>query len=198
MLISERLAGVKQKESEPFIMEIPPYRMPTLNNVVLRTWQELKDFLYRAAPLFIAGVIVVWFLTHFPTDVPAAGAETWAGQLGHLFSPLFHPLGIHWQETIALLFGLIAKEIVVGALAVIYGSSDLSNQVIQHISPLQGLSFMMFTLFYTPCVATIAAIKAESGSWKITLFSLALGLVIAWLASLTLYQTGLALGDRNL
>jgi len=180
---------------EPFIMEIPPYRMPTLNNVVLRTWQELKDFLYRAASLIIAGVIVVWFLTHFPADVPAAGAETWAGQLGQLLSPLFQPLGIHWQETVALIFGLIAKEIVVGAIAVIYGG-DLSNQVVQHISPLQGLSFMIFTLFYTPCVATIAAIKAESGSWRITLFSLVLGLVVAWFASLILYQTGLILGFR--
>jgi len=179
---------------EPFIMEIPPYRMPTLNNVALRTWQELKDFLCRATPLIIAGVIVVWFLTHFPADVPAAGANTWAGQLGHLLSPLFQPLGIHWQETVALIFGLIAKEIVVGALVVIYGSSDLSNQIIQHISPLQGLSFMTFTLFYTPCVATIAAIRAESGSWRITLLSLFLGLVTAWLASLMLYQTGLVLG----
>ncbi|MCD6389903.1 MAG: ferrous iron transport protein B [Desulfobulbaceae bacterium] len=187
-----RIAG----KPEPFIMEIPPYRMPTISGVALKTRQELKDFLYRAAPLIIAGVIVVWFLTHFPADVPAAGAETWAGRLGHLFSPLFNPLGIHWQETVALLFGLIAKEIVVGAMAVIYGGGDLSNQVFQHISPLQGLSFMVFTLFYTPCVATIAAIKAESGSWKITLFSLILGLVIAWLASLVLYQTGLALGLR--
>jgi len=181
---------------EPFIMEIPPYRMPTLNNVVLRTWQELKDFLYRAVSLIIAGVIVVWFLTNFPADVPAAGAETWAGQLGQLLSPLFYPLGIHWQETVALIFGLIAKEIVVGAIAVIYGGGDLSNQVVQHISPLQGLSFMIFTLFYTPCVATIAAIKAESGSWKITLFSLVLGLIVAWFASLLLYQTGLTLGFR--
>lgn len=163
--------------------------------MVLRTWQELKDFLYRAASLIIAGVIVVWFLTHFPADVPAAGAETWAGQLGQLLSPLFQPLGIHWQETVALIFGLIAKEIVVGAIAVIYGG-DLSNQVVQHISPLQGLSFMIFTLFYTPCVATIAAIKAESGSWRITLFSLVLGLVVAWFASLILYQTGLILGFR--
>ena len=181
---------------EPFIMEIPPYRMPTLNNMILRTRQELKDFLYRAAPLIIAGVIAVWFLTHFPADVPAAGAHTWAGQLGQLLSPLFQPLGIHWQETVALIFGLIAKEIVVGALAVVYGGGDLSNQVVQHISPLQGLSFMVFTLFYTPCVATIAAIKAESGSWKITLFSLVLGLVTAWFASLLLYQTGLVLGFR--
>ncbi len=185
-----RIAG----EPEPFIMEIPPYRMPTLNNVALRTWQELRDFLFRAAPLIVAGVIVVWFLTHFPTGVPTAGAETWAGQIGHLLSPVFHPLGIHWQETVALLFGLIAKEIVVGAMAVIYGTGDLPSQVMQHISPLQGLSFMVFTLFYVPCVATIAAIKAESASWRITLFSLVLGLVIAWLASLLLYQTGLALG----
>lgn len=185
-----RMAG----KSEPFIMEVPPYRLPTLNSVGLRTWQQLKDFLYQAAPLIVAGVIVVWFLTHFPTDVPAAGAESWAGKLGQFFSPLFHPLGIHWQEIVALLFGFIAKEIVVGAMAVIYGGGDLSHQIIQHISPLQGLSFMVFTLLYTPCVATIAAIRAESGSWKVTLFSFFLGLAVAWVASFLLYQSGLILG----
>ena len=185
-----RMAG----KSEPFIMEIPPYRMPTFNNVWLRTWRQLKDFLCQAAPLIVAGVIVVWFLTYFPADVPAAGAESWAGQLGQFFSPLFHPLGIHWQEIVALLFGFIAKEIVVGALAVIYGGGDLSNQIIQHISPLQGLSFMVFTLFYTPCVATIAAIRIESGSWTVTLYSFFLGLAVAWVASLLLYQSGLILG----
>jgi len=190
LLKSLRIAG----KSEPFIMEIPPYRLPTVKSVALRTWQELKDFLYQAATLIVVGVVLVWLLTHFPTDVPSASAKTWAGQLGQFFSPMFTPLGIHWQETVALLFGFIAKEIVIGALAVIYGGANLKIQVAAHITPMQGLSFMLFTLLYTPCIATLAAIRAESRSWRITILSLVLGLGSAWIASFLLYQVGLAMG----
>ena len=181
-------------EPEPFIMEIPPYRLPTLRSIALRTGQELKDFLYRAATLIVAGVILVWILTHFPTGVAPASAESWAGRLGQALAPLFHPIGIQWQETVALLFGFIAKEIVIGALAVIYGGADLQRQIATHITPLQGLGFMVFTLLYTPCIATLAAIRAESRSWRITGLGLLLGLVSAWLASLLLYRAGLLLG----
>jgi len=192
LLKTLRIAG----KPEPFIMEIPPYRLPAIKSVALRTWQELKDFLYQAATLIVAGVVVVWLLTHFPADVPSASAETWAGQLGQVFSPVFTPLGIYWQETVALLFGFIAKEVVIGALAVIYGGADLKAQVAAHITPLQGLSFMLFTLLYTPCIATIAAIRAESRSWRITMLSLVLGLGSAWIASFLLYQAGLLMGYR--
>ncbi len=181
-------------QPEPFIMEIPPYRLPILRSVLLRSWQEMKDFLYRAATLIVAGVLVVWLLTHLPVNQPVAGADTWAGLLGRSVSPLFEPLGIDWHETIALLFGFIAKEIVIGALAVIYGGADLSARIASQVTPLQGLSFMLFVLLYTPCVATVAAIRAESQSWRITFLSLALGLGTAWLASLALYQGGRALG----
>jgi len=190
LLKSLRIAGIP----EPFIMEIPPYRLPSVRGVILRTWQELKDFLYRAATLIVAGVMVVWLLTHFPADVPPASAETWAGQLGQFFSPVFLPLGIQWQETIALLFGFIAKEIVIGAMAVIYGGASLSTQVSLHITPLQGLSFMLFVLLYTPCIATVAAIRVESRSWRITILSVVLGLGSAWIVSLLLYQAGLVMG----
>lgn len=190
LLKTLRIAG----KPEPFIMEIPPYRFPMIKSVALRTWQELKDFLYQAATLIIAGVVVVWLLTHFPADVPSASADTWAGQLGQFFSPMFTPLGIHWQETVALLFGFIAKEIVIGALAVIYGGVNLKIQIAAHITPLQGFSFMLFTLLYTPCIATLAAIRAESRSWRITILSLVLGLGSAWISSFLLYQTGLVIG----
>jgi len=181
-------------EPEPFIMEIPPYRLPTLRSIALRTGQELKDFLYRAATLIVAGVILVWLLTHLPAGVAPASASSWAGQLGRAFNPLFQPLGIQWQETVALLFGFVAKEIVIGALAVIYGGSDLSHQIAAQITPLQGLSFMVFTLLYTPCIATLAAIHAESRSWRVTGLSLLLGILSAWLAALLVYQGGRLMG----
>ena len=179
---------------EPFIMEIPPYRLPTLRSISLRTWYELKDFLFRAATLIVAGVLVVWLLIHMPADVPPGSAATWAGQLGHMLTPVFYPLGIGWQETVALIFGFIAKEIVVGGLAVIYSGSDVAGQMISHITPLQSISFMLFCLLYTPCIATIATIWSESRSIKITLLSLVSGLGIAWITSFVFYQSGLLFG----
>lgn len=188
-----KVGGIAGKP-EPFIMEIPPYRLPTISSVALRSWQQLKAFLYRAATLIMIGVVAVWFLTHMPPDATPAGPATWAGLAGQSLAPLFDPLGISWQGTVALIFGFIAKEIVIGAMAVIYGGADLANAISSHMTPLQGLSFMVFTLLYTPCVATVAAIRAESRSWKITLLSLALGLGSAWIASFLVYQGGRWLG----
>ena len=129
-----------------------------------------------------------------PADVPPASTATWAGQLGQMLAQIFQPLGIDWQEIVALLFGFIAKEIVVGSLAVIYGGSDLAGQMNSHITPLQSISFMLFCLLYTPCIATIAAIWSESRSIRITLLSLVFGLGIAWITSFIFYQSGLLLG----
>ena len=129
-----------------------------------------------------------------PADVPPGSARTLAGQLGQSLAFLFQPLGIHWQETVALMFGFIAKEIVIGSMAVIYGGGDLAAQIERLVTPLQGLSFMVFTLLYTPCVATVASIQAESHSWKVTALSVGQGLALAWLASFLVYQGGRLLG----
>ncbi len=175
---------------EPFIMEIPPYRVPMARTVALRSWYELKDFLYRAGTLIAVGVVLVWLLTHLPPGVDVASASSYAGRLGHFFEPLFHPLGIEWQQTVALLFGFVAKEIVIGAFALIY-QGDLSTQIATHVTALQGISFMVFTLLYTPCVATLSAIRAEARSWKVTIGALGLGLGLAWSAAFVVYRIGL-------
>ncbi len=184
-----RFAG----KPEPFIMEIPPYRLPTVRTVALRAWEEMKAFLNRASTLIVLGVLVVWLLTNLPPGVSPAGPESWAVRLGQAVEPLFRPLGIEWQQIIALLFGFIAKEIVVGSLAVVYGG-NAAAQIAASITPLQGISFMVFTLLYTPCVATIAAIRAESRSWKVTFVALALGLSIAWISSFAVFQIGTWMG----
>jgi ferrous iron transport protein B len=175
---------------EPFIMEIPPYRVPMARTVALRSWYELKDFLYRAGTLIAIGVVLVWLLTHLPPGVEVASASSYAGQLGHFFEPLFHPLGIAWQQTVALLFGFVAKEIVIGAFALIY-RGDLTSQIAAHVTALQGISFMVFTLLYTPCLATLSAIRAEARSWKVTVGALTLGLGLAWTAAFVVYRIGL-------
>ncbi len=186
-----RIAG----KPEPFIMEIPPYRVPTVKTVSLRAWMEMKSFLYRASTYIVAGVIIVWFLTNMPPGVEQGSIKTWAGQIGQFLQPVFHPIGIGWREVIALIFGFVAKEIVVGSMAVIYGA-DTVTQIAASITTLQGLSFMVFILLYTPCIAAIAAIKAESRSWGITGLSLFLGIAIAWITAFIVYQGGLALGFR--
>ena len=181
------------KKGEPFIMEIPPYRIPTLSTVSLRAWLEMKSFLYRASTFIFAGVIIVWFLTNMPPGIQSGSIDSWAGQIGRFLYPVFHPLGIGWREVIALIFGFVAKEIVVGSMAVIYGV-NAAVQIGSFLTPLEGLSFMVFILLYTPCVATIATIHMESGSWKITGLSIFLGLAIAWITAFIIYQGGLIFG----
>jgi len=183
-------------EPEPFIMELPPYRLPLLRTVLLRAWQEIRAFVNRAATLIVIGVVGIWFLTHVPTGVPPGSVETLAGRIGLALAPVFDPLGIHWAETVSLFFGFIAKETLIGALAVVYVGGNLAAQISASLTPLQGISFMVFTLIYTPCVATVAAIHAESRSWRITLLSIGLGLGLAWMTSFLVYQSGLLLGYR--
>lgn len=189
LLKALRVAG----PPEPFIMEIPPYRIPTARTVALRSWYEVKDFLYRAGTMIAVGVVLVWILTNLPPGVEVASASSYAGRLGLFFEPLFRPIGIAWQETVALLFGFIAKEIVIGAFALIYGG-DLTTQISSHLTALQGVSFMVFTLLYTPCVATISAIRAESRSWKVAAGSIGLGLALGWLGAFVVFQGGRLLG----
>lgn len=182
--------------TEPFVLELPPYRLPTPQQIWLRGWQEVKHFLQRASKLIVMGVILVWLLTHWPLDAAPASAATLAGKIGQLFAPLLNPIGIDTQLAIALIFGFVAKEIVVGSLAVIYGlqGDALTQQIASHIDWVQGMSFMLFTLIYTPCLSTIATLKSESKSAGFMWLSLGWSMALAWVVSFVFYQTARALG----
>ena len=184
------------QSSEPFILELPPYRFPTPRQIWLRGWQEVKYFLNRATKFIIMGVVMVWALTHYPTDVAPASVGTLAGQIGTLFAPILNPIGIDTQLAIALIFGFVAKEIVIGSLAVIYGlqGDALSHQIAMNIDWVQGMSFMLFTLIYTPCLSTIATIRTESKSTKFMWLSIVWSLGLAWVVSFIFYQGARALG----
>ncbi|TCV90201.1 ferrous iron transport protein B [Sulfurirhabdus autotrophica] len=184
------------KNTEPFILELPPYRFPTIRQMVLRGWHEVRHFLNRASKFIIAGVVLVWLLTHFPSDVAPASAQTWAGMIGHWMSPILDPLGINQQLAIALIFGFVAKEIVIGSLAVIYGldGTALMGQMAHQLDWVQAYSFMLFTLIYTPCLSTIATIRSESKSLGFTVFSVVWPLCLAWILSFAFYQGARALG----
>ena len=155
------------KNNEPFILELPPYRFPTLRQIWLRGWQEVKYFLNRASKFITIGVILVWALTHLPMGLAPASKATFAGQIGDWFSTVLNPIGIDSQLAIALIFGFVAKEIVIGALAVIYGlqGDALMHLMAQKLDWVQGMSFMLFTLIYTPCLSTIITLKNEAKSW---------------------------------
>ncbi|MDD5403088.1 MAG: ferrous iron transport protein B [Sulfuricella sp.] len=182
--------------NEPFILELPPYRLPTWRQIVLRGWHEVRHFLGRASKFIIAGVVMVWILTHFPQDAAPGGSDTWAGMIGHFLAPVLDPLGINQQLAIALIFGFVAKEIVIGSLAVIYGleGSALMSTMAHQLDWVQAYSFMLFTLIYTPCLSTLATLKTESRSNAYTALALVWPLALAWLLSFAFYQGARALG----
>jgi len=182
--------------SEPFVLELPPYRFPTARQMLLRGWLEVKHFLRRATQFIIAGVVLVWLLTHLPPSAAPASAGTLAGMIGSLLHPIFAPLGINEQLTIALIFGFVAKEIVIGSLAVIYGLSGdaLGNALGQQLDWVQAYSFMLFTLIYTPCLSAIATLRSESKELRYTLMTILWSLGLAWVISFVFYQGARALG----
>jgi ferrous iron transport protein B len=184
------------RNDEPFILELPPYRFPTLRQIWQRGWQEARHFLHRASKFIIIGVVLVWALTNYPTNVAPASSGTIAGQIGLWLSPVLDPIGIDSQLAIALIFGFVAKEIVVGALAVIYGlqGDELMQLMGQQLDWVQGMSFMLFTLIYTPCLSTIATLKNESKSSGFMMLSIVWSLLLAWMISFIFYQSARALG----
>lgn len=184
------------RSNEPFVLELPPYRIPTLRQVWMRGWLEVRHFLSRASKIIVSGVVLVWLLTNFPVGVTPASAESYAGQLGQLMQPVFAPLGIDPKLTVALLFGFVAKEVVIGALAVIYAleGDALTAQIASSLDWVQAYSFMLFCLVYTPCLSTIATLRAESRSLGFAGIAVAWPLALAWGLSFVFYQSARALG----
>jgi len=191
MLVTALLFKSKFNSYEPFALELPPYRLPTSRQMWLRGWHEVSYFIKRATKFITIGVVMVWLLTHLPFGVDPASAASWSGWIGEFMSPILSPIGINPELTVALIFGFVAKEIVVGALAVIYGAegSDLMQGIAQQIDWVQAYSFMLFTLIYTPCLSTIATLRAEAKSAWFTSLALAWPLLLAWVISFIFYQS---------
>ena len=176
-----------QSEEESVLIEMPAYQLPTLRQNILTATHEVKHFLARASKFILGGVIIVWFLTNTYLSSDLSVADF----IGNTLNPIFDPIGINDKLIIALIFGFIAKEIVIGALAVIFSGNDntLPELLFNYISWQQAISFMIFTLIYTPCLSTIAVIKNQSKSNKLVLTSLVWSLVLAWLISFAAYQS---------
>jgi len=154
------------RSDEPFVLELPPYRLPTLRQIALRAWHEVRHFLRRATKFIVGGVILIWLLTNLPAGAVPGSADTFAGMLGRWFQPVLAPLGIDERLTVALIFGFVAKEVLIGAFAVIFGleGQALAADLAGRMDWVQAYSFMLFTLIYTPCLSTIATLRAEARS----------------------------------
>lgn len=185
---------------EALVLELPPYRWPTLRQILRRSWAEVRHFWFWARRFIIFGVVAIWLLNNLPIGVAPASAASLSGRLGEVLQPLLAPIGINPKLTVALVFGFIAKEIVLGGLAVIYGQSEshgaLGAALLGEITRVQALSFMLFTLLYTPCLSTVAVIRSESKKLGFTLFSVGWSLLLAWLVSFAFYQGAGLLGWR--
>ncbi len=175
---------------EPLLLEFPPYRFPTLRSLFTQAWQSSRHFLQGASGFILGGVLLIWALTHIPFSEAPASPGTWAGQLAAFLQPVFAPIGIDSILSVALLFGFVAKEIVLGGLAVIYGAGEdkLGEILAARLDWVQAYSFMLFLLIYTPCLSSVAAIRREAKSWSFTALAVLWPLAVAWLVSFAFYQ----------
>ena len=186
IIITALIFKDKKAINESVLIEMPPYRLPTIKQTLLTAIHEINHFLKRASKFILGGVIVVWLLTNFYVSTNI----TIADHISSFLSPIFDPIGINDKLIIALIFGFIAKEILIGALAVIFSSNmDSLGDILQtEINWQQALSFMTFTLIYTPCLSTIATIKSQSKNIRLVATSLLWSLVLAWIVSFCFYQ----------
>lgn len=181
---------------EPMLMELPPYRMPTPRMVIMEAWRAVSHFVRRATGFIVGGVLLIWLLTRLPAGATPAGPQTIAGHLAAWLTPVFAPLGIDPLLSITLLFGFVAKEIVLGGMAVVLGAgaNELANVVAARIDWVSAMSFMLFTLIYTPCLSAVATLHDEAKSLRFTVLAVAWPLALAWLTSFAFYQGARALG----
>lgn len=186
-------------DDTPFVMELPPYRMPTAKAIFRHTWEKGAQYLKKMGGVIMIASIVIWFLGYYPNhDAYANQVEqqenSYIGQIGKAIEPVLEPLGFDWKLGIGLLSGVGAKELVVSTLGVLY-TNDVNTDAVSlgeriPITPLVAFCYMLFVLIYFPCIATLAAIKQESGGWKWALFAAGYTTALAWFLTFIVYQIG--------
>lgn len=179
-----------KKDEEPFIIELPEYKMPEFKSVSKQTLDKAKGFMKKAGTIIFAMSVVIWFLSNFNfTGMTENIDESILAGIGSVIAPIFAPLGFgNWQSAVSLLTGILAKETVLSSMQVIF-SGDLSMTLSAHFTALSAYSFLVFVLLYPPCVSAMGTMKKEYGT-KFTLFSVAYQLVFAWGVSLIIYRIG--------
>ena len=201
-------------EDLPFVMELPPYRFPTSKAIMRHTWEKGKQYLKKMGGIILVASIIVWALGYFPhnnsLNAQQQQEQSYIGRIGKTIEPIFHAQGFDWRLDVGLIAGVGAKEIVASTLGVLYSGDDTvtdndqenresndkySNLYLKMsangITPLIAFCYLLFVLIYSPCLATIAAIKHESGSWRWAIFAAIYTTVLAWFVSAAVYQIGM-------
>ncbi len=181
------------KKEEALIIELPPYRWPTLKNVFNRAWWQTSLFIKKAGTIIFLAIIAVWLLASLPVGTSYGAANSWLGIVGQWIAPIFKPLGFgNWIFAVALIFGLVAKETVIGALGTLAGAgrTGLLATLPHLISPLGALSFLVFVSLYMPCLATIGTIKSETNKWRFIIGQTITTIIVAWLFAWIVFSVG--------
>lgn len=197
-------------DDTPFVMELPPYRFPTTKAIIRHTWEKGKQYLKKMGGIILVASIIVWALGYFPhneeLDNQAQQEQSYIGRIGKTIEPIFRPQGFDWKLDVSLIAGVGAKEIVASTMGVLYAddesvADDTTADISKYhtlrmkmeadgITPLIAFSYLLFVLIYFPCIATIAAIKGETGSWKWAIFTAVYTTLLAWIVSACCYQIG--------
>ena len=199
-------------EDTPFVMELPPYRFPTKKAIARHTWEKGKQYLQKMGGIILVASIIVWALGYFPhndtLDKQQQQEQSIIGRMGKAVEPVFRLQGFDWKLDVSLLAGVGAKEIVASTMGVLYADDDsfgsddsysddtekytrLRKQMLNDgLSPLSAYAYLIFVLLYFPCIATVAAIRNESGSWRWALFAAFYTTGLAWVVSAAVYQVG--------
>ncbi len=213
VLVSKILSSlVVTGDDTPFVMELPPYRFPTAKAIGRHTWEKGKEYLKKMGGIILVASIIVWALEYFPHNdnlsQPEQQEQSYIGRMGKFIEPVFEPQGFNWKLDVSLIAGVGAKEIVASTIGVLYSGDDsfadddsfsddtakythLRQQMLQDgVSPLSAYCYLLFILLYFPCLATIVAIKNETGSWKWGIAAAVYTTLLAWLISATVFQIG--------
>jgi len=191
-------------DETPFVMELPPYRIPTLKTTIIHMWDKCAQYLRKMGGLILISSVIIWFLSYYPkSDDVTSQAEhyenSYLGTIGKACEPVFEPLGFNWKSSVALLSGVAAKEIVVSTLGVLYSEGDEVAEVdgeanLRHRLAASGdfntasaMAFLLFILIYFPCLATVVAIASELG-WKWAVGSIIYSTTMAWLIAFGAYN----------
>ncbi len=192
-------------DDTPFVMELPPYRIPTAKSVFRHTWEKGKQYLQKMSGIILVCSVVIWFLGYYPnhdaySSVREQQEHSFIGYVGKAMEPVLEPLGFDWRMGVGIVAGVGAKELVVSTLGVMYsedgteavvedhGETRLQKALLRSVTPAGALAYMVFILLYFPCIATFVAIKSEAGGWKWAVITAVYTLALAWVAAFVTFR----------
>ena len=205
MLAAKVMSRFFKEDDLPFVMELPPYRVPTAKSIFRHTWEKGRQYLQKMSGMILCFSVALWFLSYFPNhnayeSVEQQQEHSYIGLVGKTIEPVLEPLGFDWKMGVGIVAGVGAKELVVSTLGVMYapeethmentgdGHTRLQKALLKSVPPASALAYMVFILLYFPCVATFVAIKKESGGWKWAIITAVYTIVLAWVAAFITFR----------